>query len=85
MVDVLEGWPGDLEVLLADPVESSVLDRKDGLRILNELIDGQHGVAWLGHDVGNSSVRRARQDREVESELIAVVFAQSLEQEGTEA
>ena len=42
MVDVLERRLGDLEILLADPVECSVLDWEDGLRILNELIDGQH-------------------------------------------
>lgn len=80
-VQVVVVRPGDVQVALADIVDSLVVDQKRAVRVLDGAVRGEDGVVGLDHGRGNA---RCRVDGELELALLAVLGRETFEQQGTE-
>lgn len=81
-VEVLVGWPRNIQVAAADIVDRLVVDQKGAVGILDSAVRRQHGVVRL-NDSGRDA--RAWVDGKFEFALLAVVGCDALEYEGTKA
>jgi len=51
MVEAGKAWGGDSQVLLADVVDSLIVDHKRTVRVLKGGMGGQDSVVWLDNGV----------------------------------
>ena len=80
-VQVGEARGSDVEALLADVINSLVVDHEGAVGVLQGGVSRQNGIVWLNDGVGH---RRGRVNAELELRLLAIVGGKTLENEGTE-
>ena len=53
MIEVAVGRCGQLECAEANVVESFIVNTESFVSVLHQLVNGQGGIVWLNHSVGN--------------------------------
>jgi len=79
---VAEGGRGQLERAEADVVKGLVIEQQRLVRVLDQLVDGEHAVVRLDHGVGHL---RRREDGVGAHDTVGVLLADLGDQEGAHA
>ena len=80
-VQVLVAGTRDIQVALADIVDSFVVNQESAVRVLDSAVGGEDGVVRLDDGSGDTG---SRVDGELELALLAVLGRETLETESTE-
>jgi len=80
-VEVGEAWGADSQVLLADIIDSLVVDHERTVGVLEGGVGGQDGVVWLNNGVAELW---GGVNAELELRLLSVIGRKTLKQESTE-
>lgn len=80
-VQVLVAGTRDIQVALADIVDSFVVNQESAVRVLDSAVGGEDGVVRLDDGSGDTG---SRVDGELELALLAVLGRETLEKESTE-
>ena len=81
-VQVVETWTRNVELAVADVVDSFIVHEKSAIGMLNGAVSGQDCIVWLNHGRRDAW---GRVDGEFELGLLAVFSSQAFEKQGTEA